>query len=104
MQEVLRSELGAGALGLSTGLEYDVGLDASTEEVIALAREAAAVGGRYISHMRSEDRHLMESIEEIIRNVAGLADDFVLVLERGAAGEGALGALRHQGREGLLAG
>ena len=67
MQEVLRSELGAGALGLSTGLEYDVGLDASTEEVIALAREAAAVGGRYISHMRSEDRHLMESIEEIIR-------------------------------------
>jgi len=67
MQEVLRGELSAGALGLSTGLEYDVGLNSTTEEVVALAREAAAVGGRYISHMRSEDRHLMESIEEIIR-------------------------------------
>ncbi|MCH7530586.1 MAG: D-aminoacylase [Gemmatimonadetes bacterium] len=67
MQEVLRGELSAGALGLSTGLEYDVGLDATTDEIVALAREAAAVGGRYISHMRSEDRHLLESIEEIIR-------------------------------------
>ena len=67
MQEVLRGELSAGALGLSTGLEYDVGLNSTTEEVVALAREAAAVGGRYISHMRSEDRFLMESIEEIIR-------------------------------------
>ena len=67
MQEVLRGELSAGALGLSTGLEYDVALDATTDEIVALAREAAAVGGRYISHMRSEDRHLLESIEEIIR-------------------------------------
>ena len=67
MREVLRAELGAGALGLSTGVEYDVGLNSTTEEVVALAREAAAVGGRYISHMRSEDRFLMESIEEIIR-------------------------------------
>ena len=67
MQEVLRGELSAGALGLSTGLEYDVGLNSTTEEVVALAREAAAVGGRYISHMRSEDRYLLESIEEIVR-------------------------------------
>lgn len=66
MRDVLRTELGAGALGLSTGLEYDVGLDATTDEVVALARETAAVGGRYISHMRSEDRHLLEAIEEII--------------------------------------
>ena len=67
MRDILRTELSAGALGLSTGLEYDVGLDATTDEVVALARETAAVGGRYISHMRSEDRHLLEAIEEIIQ-------------------------------------
>jgi N-acyl-D-amino-acid deacylase len=67
MRAVLRRELRAGALGLSTGLEYDVGLDATTDEVIALAREAAAVGGRYVSHLRSEDRHLEEAIEELIQ-------------------------------------
>jgi len=67
MRQLLRTELDAGGLGLSTGLEYDEGLDATTEEVIALAREAAAVGGRYISHMRSEDRQLLEAIEEIIQ-------------------------------------
>ncbi|MDA0311082.1 MAG: D-aminoacylase [Gemmatimonadetes bacterium] len=67
MRTVLGEEMRAGALGLSTGLEYDVGLDSNTEEVIELAREAAGFGGRYISHMRSEDRHLMEAIEEIVR-------------------------------------
>jgi len=66
MRGVLRRELSAGALGLSTGLEYDVGLDATTDEVIELAKETADVGGRYISHMRSEDRRLEEAIEELI--------------------------------------
>jgi N-acyl-D-aspartate/D-glutamate deacylase len=42
----------AGALGLSTGLEYDPGSYAETAEVVALAREAARHGGRYISHVR----------------------------------------------------
>ncbi|MGD8817057.1 MAG: D-aminoacylase [Acidobacteriota bacterium] len=67
MRRILRAELDAGALGLSTGLEYDPGLYATTDELIALAREAAAAGGRYISHMRSEDRHLLEAIDELIR-------------------------------------
>ena len=67
MRRLLRQELDAGALGLSTGLEYDPGIYASTAEVIALAREAAAVGGRYISHMRSEDRALWDAVDETIR-------------------------------------
>ncbi len=66
MRRLLRSELETGALGLSTGLEYDPGIYASTAEVIALAREAAAVGGRYISHVRSEDRAVFEAIDEAI--------------------------------------
>ena len=66
MRALLRRELDAGALGLSTGLEYDPGIYSATPEVVALAREAAAVGGRYISHMRSEDKALFEAIDELL--------------------------------------
>ena len=66
MRALLRDELATGALGLSSGLEYDPGIYATTEEVIALARETARAGGRYISHIRSEDRSLWDAVEEII--------------------------------------
>ena len=66
MQALLETELASGVLGLSTGLEYDPGIYATTDEVVALALAAAANGGRYISHMRSEDRALHAAIEETI--------------------------------------
>ena len=66
MSQFLREDLQAGALGLSTGLEYDPGIYSSTEEVIALATVAASQGGRYISHVRSEDRWFEQAIDEII--------------------------------------
>lgn len=66
MQALLETELASGALGLSTGLEYDPGIYSNTDEVVALAQTAAAHGARYISHMRSEDRALHEAIEETI--------------------------------------
>jgi N-acyl-D-amino-acid deacylase len=66
MSQFLREDLLAGALGLSTGLEYDPGIYASTEEVVALAKVAAESGGRYASHVRSEDRWFEEAIDEII--------------------------------------
>ncbi|MFV1979414.1 MAG: amidohydrolase family protein, partial [Myxococcota bacterium] len=56
----------AGAIGLATGLEYDPGIYSSREEVIALASEAASLEGRYISHVRSEDRWFWEAVDEII--------------------------------------
>ncbi len=67
MKNLLRQELDAGAMGLSSGLEYDPGSFSSTEEVVELARVAASRGGTYISHIRSEDRYFWEAIEEIIR-------------------------------------
>ena len=66
MRALLREEMMAGAIGLATGLEYDPGIYSSREEVLALASEAAALGGRYISHIRSEDRWFWDAIEEII--------------------------------------
>ncbi len=66
MRVLLRQELAAGALGLSTGLEYDPGIFSDPSEVLELARVTAAAGGRYISHVRSEDRRFWDAIEEIV--------------------------------------
>lgn len=66
MKELLADELKAGALGLSTGLEYDPGIFSEELEVVELARQTAQAGGRYISHVRSEDRYFWKAIDEII--------------------------------------
>jgi N-acyl-D-amino-acid deacylase len=66
MSRLLEADLAAGALGLSTGLEYDPGIYSNRDEVLALARVAARHGGRYISHVRSEDRHFWEAIDEVL--------------------------------------
>lgn len=67
MAVLLRQGLAAGALGISTGLEYDPGIYSATDEVLALAKVTAAAGGRYISHIRSEDFAFWKAIDEIIR-------------------------------------
>jgi N-acyl-D-amino-acid deacylase len=56
-----------GAAGLSSGLEYDVGSYASTEEMIALAKAAARHGGFYMTHVRDEAEKTLQSFEEAIR-------------------------------------
>lgn len=67
MADLLRIEMKAGALGLSSGLEYDPGIYSTTEELVALARVAAQFpGARYISHVRSEDRAFWAAIDEAI--------------------------------------
>lgn len=66
MRKLLAAELEAGALGLSSGLEYDPGSYSTPAEVVELARVAAAHGGRYLSHIRSEDQYFWEAIDEAI--------------------------------------
>jgi N-acyl-D-amino-acid deacylase len=66
MSAILTNEMRAGAFGLSTGLEYDPGIYSDRSEVIALARVASSFGGRYISHIRSEDYAFWQAIDEII--------------------------------------
>jgi N-acyl-D-amino-acid deacylase len=55
-----------GAAGLSTGLIYEPGRYAATEEVVALAAEAAPYGGLYVTHMRNEGDRLLEAVDEAI--------------------------------------
>jgi N-acyl-D-amino-acid deacylase len=67
MQELLGRELDAGAFGLSSGLEYENGHFATTEEMIELSKVAGARGGFYISHVRDEGNKVFTSFEEITR-------------------------------------
>lgn len=66
MKKLLKQELKSGALGLSTGLEYDPGIYSSRDEVMQLALVAARRDGRYMSHLRSEDIELESAIDEIL--------------------------------------
>ena len=66
MSALLEQELAAGAMGLSTGLEYEPGIHSEIREVLQLAQVTADAGGRYISHIRSEDRWFADALEEII--------------------------------------
>jgi N-acyl-D-amino-acid deacylase len=66
MRTLVAREMQSGALGLSTGLEYEPGLYATTEEVVALAEVAGIYGGIYISHVRDEENNALTAFEEVI--------------------------------------
>jgi N-acyl-D-amino-acid deacylase len=65
MQILIAEELRSGAIGLSTGLEYDPGIYSSRAEVFELAKTAAREDGRYASHIRSEDRDFWPALDEV---------------------------------------
>ena len=67
MKRILAAELAAGAFGLSTGLEYEEAFFSTTDEVIELAKVAAAAGGVYISHVRDEGPRVFEALDELLR-------------------------------------
>ncbi|MDG1438655.1 MAG: D-aminoacylase, partial [Emcibacteraceae bacterium] len=66
MKALLRRDMQAGAFGLSTGLEYEPSVYSDTSEVIELAKVAAEFGGRYSSHIRSEDVAMYPAIEVVL--------------------------------------
>ncbi|MBM4439606.1 MAG: D-aminoacylase [Candidatus Rokubacteria bacterium] len=68
MKAWVREGVAAGAVGLSTGLIYEPGRYAKTDEVIALARELGGpAGGLYATHMRNEADGLLDAVKEAIR-------------------------------------
>lgn len=67
MKIMLQSELEKGSLGLSTGLEYEQAFYSNRDEVLQLAKVAAAANTRYISHIRSEDVTMADALDEIIQ-------------------------------------
>lgn len=67
MKALVDQAMKDGAVGLSTGLIYLPGTFAKTEEIIELAKVAAAHGGIYASHMRHETTRIFEALDELFR-------------------------------------
>src|SRR5215510_9070678 len=67
MRELVRQEMEAGALGVTTALIYPPAFYAKTEELIELCKVAAKYKGKYIAHIRSEGNQLIEAVEETLR-------------------------------------
>ncbi|HLY20303.1 MAG TPA: D-aminoacylase [Bryobacteraceae bacterium] len=67
MRALVRDAMRDGAVGVSTSLQYAPAPYATTEELIALASEAAKFGGVYATHMRSEGDAIIPALDEAIR-------------------------------------
>lgn len=64
MKRLLSESMRAGAFGLSSGLEYTPSSFSDWKELAELCTVVARHGGVYATHMRDEDDHLGESINE----------------------------------------
>jgi N-acyl-D-amino-acid deacylase len=67
MRALVDEALGAGAIGVSTGLWYEPARAAPTEEVIEVCRPLTARNALYCTHMRDEGDHVVDSLEETFR-------------------------------------
>ncbi|MGW2119520.1 N-acyl-D-amino-acid deacylase family protein [Streptomyces zhihengii] len=66
MRALLATAAEQGAFGMSTGLIYAPGSFAGTDEITALATEAARRGLLYATHMRDEGDKVTEAVEEAL--------------------------------------
>jgi len=66
MQTLVRNAMLDGAFGLASALIYPPGNYATTHELGQVANAMQPYGGIYITHMRSEADHLLESIDEAL--------------------------------------
>ena len=66
MRRDLAEGLEAGAVGFSTGLVYEPGRYAATDELVELAREMTGIGALYATHMRNEGEGLLDSVREAL--------------------------------------
>jgi N-acyl-D-amino-acid deacylase len=66
MTQLVDQGMRDGAIGLSSGLEYEVGSYSTTDEVVAMAGAAAKNRGFYMTHIRDEADKSFESLKEEI--------------------------------------
>jgi N-acyl-D-amino-acid deacylase len=66
MKQFVAEGMEQGAVGLSSGLVYPPGMFADVEELAELCKVVVEYGGIYSTHMRDEEDHLLDSIEESI--------------------------------------
>jgi N-acyl-D-amino-acid deacylase len=66
MCAIMDEALDAGVFGLSSGLAYDPGRYAPTQELIEIAAQMRGSGALYATHLRDQGEHLLESVAEAI--------------------------------------
>ena len=66
MCKILDQQLSLGAIGLSYGLEYAPGCYCDTREMVQLNKVVAKHNALYTIHMRNEDDHVLEAMDEAI--------------------------------------
>ena len=66
MQALVRKAMAAGAFGISTGLIYVPGSYAREDELVELCKAMPEGGGRYVSHIRSEEEKVLTAIDEAL--------------------------------------
>ena len=66
MAKLVEQGMAEGAIGLSSGLEYDVASYSTTEEMVEVAAAAAKHGGFYMTHIRDEADRSFEALREEI--------------------------------------
>ena len=71
MRALVEEALADGALGLSTGLDYEPGRFAGTSELTALCAPVAAAGATYVSHMRGYEHDAWRGMAEVARIARG---------------------------------
>lgn len=90
MKDTLQEGLDAGALGLSSGLIYDPGRFARTDELVELASIMKGTGALYATHMRDESDGLLASVSEAI-DIGARAGVPVQISHHKASGRSAWG-------------
>jgi N-acyl-D-amino-acid deacylase len=66
MAKLTEQAMQEGAIGLSSGLEYEVGSYSTTEEVVLMSAAAARAHGFYMTHIRDEGNKSFEALKEEI--------------------------------------
>jgi N-acyl-D-amino-acid deacylase len=66
MARLVEQGMSEGAIGLSSGLEYDVASYSDIDEMVAVAAAAAKHGGFYMSHVRDEAERSFQALDEFI--------------------------------------
>jgi N-acyl-D-amino-acid deacylase len=66
MRAIMDTAMRGGAMGMTTALIYPPSSYASTDELVEVAKSAAAYGGIYASHIRGEGREVVQAVNEAI--------------------------------------
>jgi len=66
MRAIMDTAMRGGAMGMTTALIYPPSSYSTTDELVEVAKAAAAYGGTYASHMRDEGKGVIGAINELV--------------------------------------